>query len=111
MLAILVGVVAGIWYGRVIHPVEYTDTTLDALRGDYKTDYVLMVAETFAGQKDTQLAISQLSELSGGDPRELVTQAILFAQRAGYAEQDLRRLETLLQALQPAANPTITAAP
>lgn len=111
ILAVLIGTALGVWYGRVIHPVEYTDTAPNTLRGDYKTDYVLMVAESNANQLDASLAIGQLSELSAGTPVEVVLQAILFAERAGYAEQDLLRLRSLLEALQSSSNPTSVLTP
>jgi len=111
ILAVLIGAALGVWYGRVIHPVEYTDTTLDTLDGDYKTDYVLMVAESYANQPDASLAVGQLSKLSAGTPVEVVLQAILFAERAGYAEQDLLRLRSLLEALQLSSNPASVLSP
>ena len=43
-LSIALGLAAGLYYGWVINPVEYVNTTPDTLRVDYQADYVLMVA-------------------------------------------------------------------
>ena len=46
-IVIALGLAAGLIYGWAISPVEYTNTTPDTLRADYRSDYVLMVAEVF----------------------------------------------------------------
>jgi hypothetical protein len=99
-LAILVGVGLGLLYGWVIRPVDYVDTSPDTLRIDYKTDYILMVAEAYQGEGDLQLVIRRLALLGNVAPVEMVYEAILFAEKAGYADADLAMMQTLLGALQ-----------
>jgi hypothetical protein len=105
-LAILVGVAGGLLYGWVLSPVKYVDTTPDSLRIDYKSDYVLMVAEAYQLEADLSLAARRLAQLGASPPVELVRQAVLFGERQAYTDADLalmRRLETDLQGWTPPA--------
>lgn len=100
LIAILVGMGLGLIYGWLIQPVEYVETSPDTLRVDYKTDYVLMVAEAYQGDKDLPMAMRRLALLGDTPPAEMSYQAILFAQKAGYADADLEKMQALLSALQ-----------
>lgn len=99
-LAIAVGVGLGLLLGWVVSPVEYVDTAPNTLRIDYKTDYVLMVAEAYRGEGDLALALRRLALVSAAPPQEVVEQAISFARQAGYMDADLAQMQTLLSALQ-----------
>ena len=99
LLVMIVGIAGGLLYGWVLNPVKYVDTTPDTLRIDYKTDYVLMVAETYHADKDLDLAVRRLSIL-GEPPAEITLQAILFAEQNGYTDNDLLLMRTLSGALQ-----------
>jgi hypothetical protein len=99
LLVMIVGIAGGLLYGWVLNPVKYVDTTPDTLRIDYKTDYVLMVAETYNADKDLDLAVRRLS-LLGEPPAEITIQAILFAEQNGYTDNDLLLMRTLSGALQ-----------
>lgn len=98
-LAIMVGFAAGLFYGWEISPVEYIDTSPDTLSIDYKTDYVLMAAEAYQVERDPLAAVQRLAVL-GGDPIEMVVQAILSAERNGYIDSDLLLMRELSDALQ-----------
>ena len=50
VLMIVLGIAAGVTYGWVLNPVQYSDTGLQTLGQDFKTDYVLMVAEVYPRQ-------------------------------------------------------------
>ncbi len=100
-LSIGVGLAAGLYYGWVVRPVRYVDTSPDTLRQDYKTDFVLMVAEAWQGTGDIDMARHYLA-LLGGDPRAQVEQALQYAAQVGYGPADLHRMRSLLQALQQA---------
>lgn len=99
-IAILIGTGLGLLYGWVISPIEYIDTAPGTLRVDYRTDYVLMVAETFSSESDVDLAVRRLGLLGEAPPIELVESAITFAQKAGYTDNDLDLLQVLLNAIQ-----------
>ncbi|NPA07044.1 MAG: hypothetical protein GXO54_06555 [Chloroflexi bacterium] len=98
-LSVAVGLALGLYYGWVIRPVQRVDTSPTSLRQDYKTDFVLMVAEAYAGTHDLALARRYLA-LLGPDLEATVQQAITYAVQVGYSPQDLNRMRMLLQALQ-----------
>jgi hypothetical protein len=99
LLALAAGVGLGLLYGWVINPVQFVDTSPDSLRPDYKTDYVLMVAEAYAANGDLAWAARQLEDV-GGSPLLVAQQAVLQAQKMGYAATDLQNLARLAMALQ-----------
>jgi hypothetical protein len=99
LIAILLGLALGLYYGWRINPVEYVDASPGTLRIDYKTDYVLMVAEAYHSEADAPLAIHRLA-LLGEKPVDMVVQAVLFAERNGYTDDDLTLMRSLSQALQ-----------
>ena len=99
-IAILVGVGLGLLYGWLVNPVKYVDTTPDTLRIDYKTDYVLMVAEAYQLDGDPAVAVQHLALLGETPPAEMAYQAILFAQKNNYTDNDLAIMQALMGALQ-----------
>ena len=100
LIAILVGIGLGLIYGWLVNPVKYVDTSPDTLRIDYKTDYVLMVAEAYQKEGDLANVAYRLALLGDVSPAGTVQQAILFAQKAGYTEADIARMQTLMDTLQ-----------
>lgn len=100
LLSLLLGLALGLLYGWVIDPVRYVDTSPQFLRLDYRTDYVLMVAETYAAGRDLQAATRALLLLAPqASPAETATQALTYARQAGYDPRDLAQLEALVNAL------------
>lgn len=98
-LGLLLGVAAGLAYGWLINPVEFVETSPDALSRDYRTDYVLMVAEAYSGDEDLPLAQRRLGALGPLAPTEIVAAAIEYARSNRFAGPDLARLENLESAL------------
>ena len=100
LIAILVGLVLGLAYGWIVTPVRYVNTTPDTLRIDYKTDFVLMVAEAYQFEQDPKMGARRLASLGDTPPIIIIDQSIQFAQKAGYTEPDIASMQTLLSALQ-----------
>lgn len=100
ILMILIGLAIGLIYGWIISPVEYLDTTPSTLRYDYRTDYVLMIAEIFDSSKDADQAVKQLAQLSSDPPVEIVIQSLAYGTQIGYAPEDLILIQNLATALQ-----------
>lgn len=100
LLSILVGLVLGLYYGWVVSPVEYVDTTPDTLRTDYKTDFVLMVAEIYQADGAPENAFRNLGTLGDENPVVLTEQALAYAQANGYGQSDLSLLDHLREGLQ-----------
>lgn len=95
LLAVLVGIAAGLYYGWVINPVRHVDATPATLRSDYQADYVLMVAEAYQAERDPALAARRLALLGDTPPAELVHQAMIYASQAAYPDTDLTLLSRL----------------
>jgi hypothetical protein len=112
LLALALGLSLGLIYGWLVQPVTYVQTTPDSLRSDYRTDYVLMVAEAYAGPASLGDAQRQLASLGPEAPAAIVRQAQAYAQDNHFSQQDLKNLATLLAALQAApASPAIGGPP
>lgn len=110
LIAVVLGILAGLYYGWVLNPVKYIDTTPDSLKADYKTDYVLMAAEVYRSEGDLEQAARRLSLLGDIAPVEIARDAVLYAIRGGYADSDLallRDLERDLQTWQPEIAPEL----
>ncbi|NLG98507.1 MAG: hypothetical protein GX491_14210 [Chloroflexi bacterium] len=101
LIMILVGLGLGLLYGWVINPVKYVNTPLHSLRADYKTDYVLMVAEIYQSDQNLSQAVRRLSLLGSEDPLALVSESIARARSFGYTSADIEMMGQLSQALQP----------
>lgn len=90
----------GLIYGWVINPAQYTDTSPELLKMDYKTDYVLMVAETYQVDQDVDRAAQRLAFLATPDLIPMVKEAIAFAQEIGYHPADVALMNNLLSGLE-----------
>ena len=99
LLMIALGAAAGLFYGWVLQPVQQPEAVPQNLRVDYRTDYVLMVAEAYQAEGDLAAARQRLSLLGPEADEAKVAQAIEFAQRPGYAQQDRSLLQDLQVAL------------
>ncbi len=105
LIVISIGLALGLLYGWLIDPVDFVDTTSNTLRGDYKADYVLMVAEIYNADRDAEGAVIRLTFLGDPSPVDSVENAMIFAVDAGYAAEDLRILRDLSDALAPLSPP------
>lgn len=99
LIAILMGIALGLLYGWVINPIQHTDSSPDTLKTDYKTDYILMVAEAYQTEQNLPLAVQRLGLLGNIAPDEMAHQAILFAEQIGYKDADLALMRSLWEGL------------
>ncbi len=100
LLAILVGLAAGLLYGWVISPVQYTDTSPNTLRVDYRADYVLMTAEVYHADQNLDAAARRLAMLGSDPPAQIAAQVLQFGLQTGYPVGDLQMIQDLTSALQ-----------
>ena len=100
MAAIVIGLALGLYYGWIVSPLQYTDTGPASLKADYRADYVLMVAETYASRQDAALAARQLAIFGSRPPADLASDALATAADLKYSPDDLAKLQTLMLALQ-----------
>jgi hypothetical protein len=97
---VIIGLGLGLLYGWVLDPVRFTDTTPDSLRADYRTDYVLMVAEAYHADHNADLAVRRLA-IFGSEPASSIAEKALQTGRdSGYAPKDLSLLQELTRAMQ-----------
>jgi hypothetical protein len=109
IVALGVGIGLGLVYGWVIEPVEFTDVTPDLLREDYRVDYVLMTAEAYQNDFDSEAAARRLALLGSESPASHVSAALEYATLNAFTPDEMRALQTLLTAMQtyqPDANPS-----
>jgi hypothetical protein len=99
-LGLLLGLAAGLLYGWVLRPAQTVDTSPASLRQDYRTDYVLMVAEIYAGDRDAPRASARLAALGSPSPAAHVEAAMEYATDQGFSTQDIERLSLLARGLQ-----------
>ena len=92
---LIIGLAVGLIYGWILRPVEYVDTAPDTLREDYRTDYILMVAEAYAGDGDLDLAQIRLASLGPQPPVDIVVEAIDYAVKQEFDRSDLEILNRL----------------
>jgi len=95
LIAVVLGAAAGLFYGWVMNPIEYVEITPQRLRVDYKTDYVLMVAEAYQVDHDMGMAVRRLASLGNLAPKDIVANALSYALQHGYASQDLAVIQRL----------------
>ncbi len=96
----VIGVLIGAWYGWSVSPVTYTEISPDQLRPEYQADYVLMVAETYAADRDLGQAAVRLSRLGQADLAGLVRGIADAYQAAGFPQEDCDRLYDLARDLE-----------
>ena len=98
--AIIIGIGIGLTYGWVINPVVYTDVTPDALRADYRADYVLMVAEAYQGELDSETAARRIAMIGSESPDLIVTSSLDYAIANNFSQNEILLLQGLLTAMQ-----------
>ena len=108
LLMTALGIAIGLLYGWIINPVKFVDTTPASLRVDYRTDYVLMVAEAYHSDQNIELAVRRLAIFGGETPAAISAQALLAGRQMNYSQNDLTLLQELtraMQAYQPVSTP------
>jgi hypothetical protein len=108
LLLTIIGIALGLFYGWIINPVKFVDTTPASLRADYRTDYVLMIAEAYHSDQNIELAVRRLAIFGGETPAVLAAQALEVGRQTNYSENDISMLQELtlaMQAYQPVSTP------
>jgi hypothetical protein len=100
LIALALGIGLGISYGWFVDPVEFFDLTPDTLRADYKTDYVLMVAEAYRTEQDPGLAARRLAILGSKSPSAISSEGLEYARANGFADTDIALIQELVTAMQ-----------
>ena len=99
LLGLALGLVVGLLYGWVLQPVEYVDTAPNALREDFRSDYVLAVAEAYQTDRDLTKAQIHLGTLGPEPAANYVVDAIDYGVDHDMPQSDLETLNQLAVAL------------
>jgi hypothetical protein len=98
-LGAILGLGLGLYYGWVLRPPQRVSGGPEALRQDYRDDYVLMIAEAFSVDGNLEQARGRLAALGltdAGPPVAALAQRLIAA---GGDIADIRRLAALAAAL------------
>jgi len=99
LLAILVGAAGVLLYAWQVNPAQQQESSPDELRVDFKTDFVLMVAEVYDREMDLEDALLQLPFLGDQPALDIINTAIRFAEQQGYKNEDLTLMWALRDSL------------
>lgn len=102
-LALSLGALVGVAYGWIVQPVEFVETAPDSLRRDFRTDYVLMVAEAYSEGQDIEQAQRRLAALGPESPASIASDALDYALAQDFSPPDIERLQRLLEDLEQAS--------
>jgi hypothetical protein len=68
---LVLGILLGILYGWVIDPVEWTDASVEHLRADLREEYLRMAIDSYAQNRDAELAKKRYADLGLNGPEAL----------------------------------------
>jgi hypothetical protein len=100
VLAILVGLTAGMVYGWEVNPIRFSEMPPDMLRIDYRADVVLMIAELYQVEGDAEKALTRLDFLGDMPTLEMMDEAIRFAEIHNYTPEDMQAMWRLASAIE-----------
>lgn len=100
LLVLALGIGLGLAYGWVLNPVEYTDVTPDLLREDYRVDFVLMTAEAYQSDFNSETAARRLALLGSQPPAAITAAALDYATLNNFTAEEINALQSLLTAMQ-----------
>ena len=110
----IVGFALGLFYAWVISPVRYTDTTPNTLRADFKDQFRIAIAASYASTHDLGRAKARLALLGDSDSSQALTaqsQRMLAAGESIEVIQQVAQLAANLQGgvaqIQPSATATV----
>ena len=106
LVGLAIGLALGLGYAWLLQPVTYFDTAPASLRQDYRTDYVLMVAQAYQPEGDLSLVLLRLAALGPEPPVDMVDGALEFAGANEFTAADTQALTDLATDLR-----TLPAAP
>ena len=100
LIVTLLSLGSGLVFGWVVKPGIQVQNPISSLREDFKTDYVLMVAEVYNKDADLQAAAVRLGLLNSASPTQSTLVAVAYGRKAGYSVNDLDLLMALARDMQ-----------
>ncbi len=111
IIALAIGLGAGLWVGWYVWPVTYTEAAPTRLRQDWKDEAIWMAAQAFAYDRDLEAAQARLRPLGSDDLGRLVLERAERARDQQWAAIQityLARLAAALGARSPRLDPYLT---
>jgi hypothetical protein len=100
ILGFVAGAGIGLVLGWVVWPVDYYDTDLVNLRGDYKEQYIVLVGSAYAQDGDLEKAENRLDQLQAPNIRQWIAQLADQYISEGRSESDIRAIVALAHGLE-----------
>jgi hypothetical protein len=100
LAALVTGIGLGVAYGWYVDPVDYVDLAPDALRIDFRADYVLMTAEAYRAEQDPGLAARRLAVFGTRSPSAIAADALAYARSNSFSDFEVTLIQDLVTALQ-----------
>jgi hypothetical protein len=94
-LGLLLGISIGLYLGWTVMPTEFTDAGPALLDEDYRRDYTVMIATTYAQDGDLTAAQQRLASLRQPDSNNWLLSMTVDAILNGGNENDIRHLARL----------------
>jgi len=98
-LGAIVGLGLGLYYGWIVRPSVQISGEVQALRQDYKDDYLLMIAEAYSADANLDRAQARLGAAGFAEPGPAVAALAERLISTGRDSADIRRLAALAGAL------------
>jgi hypothetical protein len=100
LIVLLLSLGVGLFFGWVIKPGVQVGSPLSSLREDFRTDYILMVAEVYNKDGDLTSAAGRLEDLNSKSPTEAALLSVAYARKSGYSVNDIDLLMALARDMQ-----------
>ncbi|MGE5249512.1 MAG: hypothetical protein ACM3QS_04795 [Bacteroidota bacterium] len=111
LLALLLGLGAGLAYAWVLAPARYANAAPDTLRADFKDQFRTLIAASYSATHNLERARARLALLGDADPVEALTgqaQRMLASGESFQVVQQVAGLASDLQSNEVSAAPTAT---
>jgi hypothetical protein len=105
---LIFGLAFGLIYSWVIDPVEYVNAAPNALRADFKSQYLSLVAAAYMSSGDVERAKARLNELGEIDAAQVVAMEAQRALAEGRPSSEASALGSLAAALGQGPAPVTT---
>jgi len=99
LLGLIIGLVVALYYAWVIEPVSYTAAGPHRLGEEYKSEYILLISQSYAADGNWDRALSRLEGLNDPDIAETVSLKLEQHLREGKPAQMLNSLAVVARKL------------
>jgi hypothetical protein len=107
----ILGIAFGLAYSWVISPVEYVNAAPNALRADFKSQYITLISAAYMANGDLERARARLNEIGEADIAQLVAMEAQRALAEGRPSSEASALGALAVALGQGPSAVVTPMP